>query len=164
LAPMAENKSPRKFRVFVIHGPNLNLLGRRDPQHYGRLTLDKLNKQIRRKAQELGVDIRIVQTNREGRIIELLHRRRKWADAFILNPAAYTHYSFAIRDAVEAIGKPVVEVHLSDIFSREPFRRVSVIAPVCQARFYGRKVDSYLEALEWVVEQYATPEQRQPRN
>ena len=156
------DKPPCQFRLFVIHGPNLNLLGRRDPRHYGTLTLDKLNKQIRRKARELGIEVRIVQTNREGRIIELLHRRRKWADAFLLNPAAYTHYSFAIRDAVEAIGKPVVEVHLSDIFSREPFRRVSVIAPVCVARFYGRQVDSYLEAMEWIVKHYAEPGQLQP--
>jgi len=136
-------------KIFIIHGPNLNLLGTRDPEQYGTLTLDKVNTAIRRKARELHLETRIVQTNHEGRIIDLLHRRRKWADGIILNPGAFTHYSYAIRDAVEAIQTPVVEVHLSDIYQREDFRRVSVIREVCAAQIYGKKVASYLEALEY---------------
>ena len=147
--PTAESPTPR---IFVIHGPNLNLLGSRDPEQYGTLTLAKLNSAIKRKGRSWGFEIRIVQSNSEGRIIDLLHRRRKWADAFILNPGAYTHYSYAIRDAIEAIQPPVVEVHLSNIYERENFRRVSVIEDVCLKQFYGKQVDSYMEALTFLSE------------
>ncbi|MCF7823394.1 MAG: 3-dehydroquinate dehydratase [Candidatus Marinimicrobia bacterium] len=139
------------LRVFIIHGPNLNLLGSRDPEQYGTLTLSKVNTAIRKMARELNLETRIIQTNHEGRIIDLLHRRRKWADAFIINPGAFTHYSYAIRDAIDAIHPPVVEVHLSNIYEREDFRKISVIKDVCIAQFYGKKVDSYLEALEYVA-------------
>ncbi|MCF7808170.1 MAG: 3-dehydroquinate dehydratase [Candidatus Marinimicrobia bacterium] len=137
-------------RIFIIHGPNLNLLGNRDPEQYGTLTLDKVNSAIRKKARELGLEIRIIQTNYEGRIIDTLHRRRKWADAFIINPGALTHYSYAIRDAIDGIQVPVVEVHLSDIYAREDFRKTSVTKEVCLAQFLGKKVDSYREALEYL--------------
>ncbi len=147
----AHSSSPDKaFRIFVIHGPNLNLLGTREAQHYGNLTLSKLNQQIRKRAQELEIELRIVQSNSEGRIIDLLHKRRKWADAIMINPGAYTHYSYAIRDAIEGIQTPVVEVHLSNIYEREDFRSTSVTAEVCAKQFYGKKVDSYLEALEYI--------------
>jgi 3-dehydroquinate dehydratase-2 len=141
---------PELPRIFIIHGPNLNLLGTRDPEQYGTLTLDKVNTAIRKKARELGVETRIIQTNHEGRIIDLLHRRRKWAHGFIINPGAFTHYSYAIRDAIDAIKPPVVEVHLSNIYEREAFRAISVIKDVAAAQFYGKKVDSYLEALEYL--------------
>ncbi|MCF6238696.1 MAG: 3-dehydroquinate dehydratase [Candidatus Marinimicrobia bacterium] len=138
-----------KQKIFIIHGPNLNLLGTRNPDQYGSLTLDKVNTAIRKKARDLNLETRIIQTNHEGRIIDLLHRRRKWADGFILNPGAFTHYAYAIRDAIEAIGTPVVEVHLSNIYEREAFRKISVTKGVCAAQFYGKKVESYLEALEY---------------
>lgn len=144
------NTPIEKKRIFIIHGPNLNLLGSRDPEQYGTLTLDKVNTSIRKKAHELNLDTRIIQTNHEGRIIDLLHRRRKWAGGFIINPGAFTHYSYAIRDAIDGIGKPVVEVHLSNIYEREDFRAVSVTKDVCAAQFFGRKVDSYLEALDYL--------------
>jgi len=139
-------------RIFIIHGPNLNLLGRRDAAQYGTLTLDRVNRAIRKKARELKIEVRILQTNHEGKIIDALHRRRKWADGFILNPGAFTHYSYAIRDAVEAIGSPVVEVHLSNIYAREEFRRISVIKPVCLHQVVGKKVDSYLEGLTFLAQ------------
>ncbi len=142
-----ETENPR---IFIIHGPNLNLLGSRDPEQYGTLTLDKLNTAIRKKARDLGLETRIIQTNHEGRIIDLLHRRRTWADGFIINPGAFTHYSYAIRDAIDAIQPPVVEAHLSNIYEREDFRAVSVIKDVCAAQYYGKKVDSYLEALDFL--------------
>ena len=145
-----------KKRIFIIHGPNLNLLGSRDPEQYGTLTLDKVNTAIRKKARELDVETRIIQTNHEGRIIDLLHRRRKWADGIIINPGAFTHYSYAIRDAIEGIHVPVVEVHLSNIYDREDFRSVSVTRDVCTAQFYGKKVDSYPEALTF-LSQHLTP-------
>lgn len=146
--PLEPNPSG-KAKIFIIHGPNLNLLGSRDPEQYGTLTLNKVNTAIRKKARELNLETRIIQTNHEGRIIDLLHRRRKWADGFVINPGAFTHYSYAIRDAIEAIGIPVIEVHLSNIYEREAFRSTSVLKDVCAAQFFGKKVDSYLEALEY---------------
>ena len=145
-----------KKRIFIIHGPNLNLLGSRDPEQYGTLTLDKVNTAIRKKARDLDIETRIIQTNHEGRIIDLLHRRRKWADGIIINPGAFTHYSYAIRDAIEGIAKPVVEVHLSNIYEREDFRSISVIKDVCTEQFYGKKVDSYLEALQYLSKHLAS--------
>ena len=139
-----------KPRIFIIHGPNLNLLGSRDPEQYGTLTLSKVNTAIRKKARNLNLETRIIQTNHEGRIIDLFHRRRKWADAFIINPGAFTHYSYAIRDAIDAIDAPVVEVHLSNIYEREDFKKTSVTKEVCAAQFYGKKLDSYLEALDYL--------------
>lgn len=149
MSKQSEVKRSDKKKIFIIHGPNLNLLGTRDPEQYGTLTLGKVNTAIRRKARDLNLETRIIQTNHEGRIIDLLHRRRRWADGFIINPGAFTHYSYAIRDAIEAISTPVVEVHLSNIYEREEFRRNSVIKEICAAQFYGKKVDSYLEALEY---------------
>lgn len=143
------------MRICIIHGPNLNLLGTRDPEQYGTLTLDKVNSAIRKKAGGLDLETRIMQSNHEGRIIDTLHRRRKWADAFIINPGAFTHYSYAIRDAIEGIQTPVVEVHLSDIYEREDFRKISVTKDVCEAQFYGKKVDSYLEALDFLAQHLA---------
>ena len=153
-----QDHQTKQNRLFVIHGPNLNLLGSRDPAQYGTLTLDKVNRAIRKTAQALGWETRIVQTNHEGRIIDLLHRRRKWADAILINPGAFTHYSYAIRDAIDAIQTPVVEVHLSNIYERETFRQTSVIKDVCAAQFYGKRLDSYLEAVSWVAENVHSPE------
>ncbi len=150
MSKLSKDVSVDKPKIFIIHGPNLNLLGTRDPEQYGTLTLGKVNTSIRKKARTLALETRIIQTNHEGRIIDLLHRRRKWADGFIINPGAFTHYSYAIRDAIESIQTPVVEVHLSNIYEREEFRSISVTKDVCIAQFYGKKEDSYLEALDYL--------------
>lgn len=136
------------MNILVLHGPNLNLLGEREPEVYGRETLADLNAALRKKARALGQTLKVFQSNHEGRLIDLLHAHRRWADGVVINPGAYTHYSYALRDAVAGIMKPVIEVHLSDIKKREPFRRVSVVSPVCLAQISGKGVGSYLEALE----------------
>jgi len=135
--------------ILIIHGPNLHLLGRRSPEIYGKATLAQLNAALKEHAAWLKVKVRIFQSNCEGEIIDLLTANAGWADALVINPAAYTHYSYAIRDAVEALELPAVEVHLSDISTREPFRRLSVIRPVCRAQFKGEGVFSYLKALDF---------------
>ncbi len=139
------------MNVLVIHGPNLHLLGRRRPEIYGDATLARLNAGIKKRAAGLGLRVRIFQSNSEGRIIDLLTANAAWADALVINPAAYTHYSYAIRDAIEALDLPAVEVHLSDISRREPFRRVSVIEPVCLAQFKGEGPRSYFKALDYCL-------------
>jgi 3-dehydroquinate dehydratase-2 len=135
-------------RVEVMHGVNLDQLGRRDPAHYGRVTLDELELRIGEAAQELGLTVRFFQTNHEGKFVEHLHRLEGLADGLVLNPGAWTHYSYAIRDALELTGLPAVEVHLSDVDSREPWRRHSVITELCIARVAGKGPGGYRDALE----------------
>ncbi|MBV8712612.1 MAG: 3-dehydroquinate dehydratase [Solirubrobacterales bacterium] len=135
-------------RVEVMHGVNLDQLGRRDPAHYGNLTLAQLELKIGADARELGLEIRFFQTNHEGEFVEHLHRLAGQADGIVLNPGAWTHYSYAIRDALELTRLPAVEVHLSDVDAREPWRRQSVIAELCIARVAGKGPDGYREALE----------------
>lgn len=137
------------MNILVVHGPNLHLLGRRKPELYGRDTLAKLDAAVKKRAAELGLKVRAFQSNCEGAIIDLLTANAGWADALIINPAAYTHYSYAIRDAIEALDLPAVEVHLTDIGVREPFRRISVIKPVCLTQFKGEGTLSYLKALDY---------------
>ena len=137
------------MNILVVHGPNLHLLGRRRPDLYGTATLARLDADIKRHARDLGFRVRAFQSNCEGAIIDLLTKHASWADALIINPGAYTHYSYAIRDAIEALDLPAVEVHLTDIARREPFRRVSVIKPVCLAQFKGEGAGSYLKALDY---------------
>ena len=139
------------MNVFVVNGPNLNLLGEREPEIYGTLTLDEIDRKIRERAKELGVSVRFFQSNHEGALIDALHQIRGWADAVIINPAAFTHYSYALRDAIAAIAKPTIEVHLSDLkarAARDAFRGISVISDVCSAQIMGLGADSYLRALE----------------
>ncbi len=131
-----------------MHGVNLDQLGRRDPTHYGSLTLEELERRISGAARELGLEVRFFQTNHEGEFVEHLHRLEGMADALVLNPGAWTHYSYAIRDALELTGLPAVEVHLSDVDAREDWRRRSVITDLCIGRVAGKGADGYRDALE----------------
>jgi 3-dehydroquinate dehydratase II len=135
-------------RIEVMHGVNLDMLGRRDPEHYGTLTLMELENHVRRFGRDLDFELRFWQTNNEGEFCELLHRAPEAADALILNPGAWTHYSYAIRDALEIAALPAVEVHLSAVDSREEWRRRSVIRELCLADVQGKGPDGYREALE----------------
>ncbi|MGZ3508119.1 MAG: type II 3-dehydroquinate dehydratase [Vulcanimicrobiaceae bacterium] len=135
------------MRVLVIHGPNLNLLGEREPDVYGTQTLAQIDAAITQTARELGIEVRSVQHNSEGAIIDALHSAPSACDAVIINPGAYTHYSYAIADAIAAISVPAIEVHLSNPYAREAFRRTSVVAPVCAGSIAGFGADSYILAL-----------------
>lgn len=140
-------------KILVLHGPNLNLLGEREPDIYGRLTLGELNRRLEQAGQKLGLEIRASQSNHEGALIEALQDARKWADGVVFNPGGYTHTSVALRDAVVSIGIPVVEVHLSNVYAREEFRHVSLIAPVCRGKITGFGWRSYLLALYALAEE-----------
>ena len=144
-----------RTRVEVLHGVNLDMLSRRDPAHYGELTLTKLEVRVRRFADDLGVEVSFDQTNHEGEYCELLHRAAGVADGLVLNPGAWTHYSYAIRDALEVAGLPAVEVHLSAVDQREEWRRRSVLGDLCVGRVQGRGVDGYREALELLMRESA---------
>ncbi len=134
--------------ILILNGPNLNLLGEREPEVYGTMTLAQLNSKLAAHARKRGGVVRARQSNHEGELIDILHAHRKWADGIVFNPGAYSHYSYALRDAVASILVPTIEVHLSNIKKREAFRRISVIAPACAAQFYGKGIDSYIEALD----------------
>jgi 3-dehydroquinate dehydratase-2 len=137
--------------ILVLNGPNLNLLGEREPEVYGSMTLAQLNAKLTLYARGRGASVRARQSNSEGKLIDILHAHRRWADGVVFNPGAYTHYSYALRDAVAAVRVPTIEVHLSDVTKREPFRRVSVIAPACAGRRYGKGADSYIEAIDDLI-------------
>jgi 3-dehydroquinate dehydratase II len=137
-----------KHRIDVLHGVNLDQLGRRDPDVYGTFTLPELEVKIKGFAADLGFDVTFWQTNHEGDYCEQLHVARDRADGLVLNPGAWTHYSYAIRDALEVTGLPAVEVHISEVDSRDDWRRESVIRDVCVGRVQGKGADGYREALE----------------
>ncbi len=137
-----------KASLLVIHGPNLNLLGSREPEIYGTTTLPLINEQISQRASQLGLNVHCIQTNHEGKIVDLLQEAEHDCKAVILNPAAYTHTSIAIRDAIAAISIPVIEIHLSQISKREPFRHTSLTAPVCTGMISGFGAHGYLLAVE----------------
>ncbi len=139
------------MNILLLNGPNLNLLGEREPEIYGTTTLAELEQMVQRRARELGHTVQAFQSNHEGALIDELHQCRRWANGVIFNPGAFTHYSYALRDAIVACKQRVVEVHLSDITKREPWRRVSVLEEVCAHRVMGKGTAGYLEALEWLT-------------
>jgi 3-dehydroquinate dehydratase-2 len=143
------------MRITLIHGPNLNLLGQREPHIYGVMTHEELVTQVQAYAGKRGMTMLVKQSNHEGDLIDYLQQARMDSQAVIINPAAYTHTSIALLDAVRAISIPVVEVHLSNIEAREPFRRVSYIKDAVVARFFGNGIQSYFEAIDYVKENHS---------
>jgi 3-dehydroquinate dehydratase-2 len=144
------------IKVSVIHGPNLNLLGIREADVYGRDTFDDVNRNIKQRATQYGMDVRIYQSNHEGEIVDAIQNAREWADAIIINPGALTHYSYAVRDALTAVRLPAIEVHVSNVHAREEFRRHSVISPVVLGQIVGLGSIGYLlalDAIKSIVEQ-----------
>jgi len=138
--------------ILILHGPNLNLLGTRETDIYGDTTLEEIDKRLVATGAKFGMEVRTYQSNSEGALIDTLHQARIWADGVVFNPAGYTHTSVALRDAVAAIGIPVVEVHLSNVSSREAFRQTSLISAVCIGTIAGFGWKSYLLGLEAIAE------------
>ena len=141
------------MRAIVLNGVNLDQLGKRNPEHYGGVTLPELETRIYEWANELECSVRCRQTNSEGEFVEWIHDAAEWADGLIVNPGAWTHYSWAIHDALELVSGPIVEVHLSDVENREEWRRVSVVADLVAKRIVGKGPDGYREALEFLCRQ-----------
>jgi 3-dehydroquinate dehydratase-2 len=140
-------------QVVVLNGVNLDVVGRRDPALYGGITLDELETRIYEWASQLGCHVRCRQTNNEGEYVDWCHDALDWADGVVVNPGAWTHYSYAIRDALELLAVPIVEVHLSDVTKREEWRRHSVIGDLAAKRIIGRGPDGYREALEFICKE-----------
>lgn len=140
------------MKILILHGPNLNLLGKREPDVYGSLTLDEINKRLSELGSSLGVEVTCQQSNHEGALIDALQEALNWADGVVLNPGGYTHTSVSIRDAVAAIGIPVVEVHMSNVYAREEFRHKSLVSVVCLGKVVGFGWQSYALGLRALVE------------
>jgi len=138
--------------ILVVNGPNLNLLGKREPDIYGKTSLEELNTKLKEIAGQLGLNLVFFQSNREGEIIDFLHKNGFGANGLIINPGALTHYSYALRDAISAVGIDTVEVHMSNVHAREKFRRKSVIAPVCNGSLTGFGAYGYVMALSYFAD------------
>lgn len=140
------------LRVALLHGPNINMLGRRPSEHYGTLTLPDLERQVRDWGEERGMRIGCFQTNDEGAFLSHVHGLTGIVDAAVVNPGAWTHYQWSIRDALETLGAPFVEVHLSDVEAREPHRKISVVRDIAARAIWGRGVEGYRDALDAIPE------------
>ena len=149
---MKSEKNKRNQKILVFHGPNLNLLGMREPDVYGKITLAEINQLLSEKAREHSYQLQIEQSNHEGVLIDRIQDAKNWADGILINAGAYTHTSIAIRDAISGVQLPTVEVHLSNIHAREPFRHVSMIAPVCVGQICGFGFNSYLLGLQALMD------------
>jgi len=140
------------FKILLIHGPNLNLLGKREPEVYGLASLEEINAQIQKFAEENEAELQIFQSNSEGALIDAIQEAAEWADGIVINPGAYTHYSLAIRDALASVGLPTIEVHMSNIHAREKFRHRSVISAVVEGTIVGLGWHSYLYGIEGLLD------------
>jgi 3-dehydroquinate dehydratase-2 len=142
---------PAEMKILLIHGPNLNLLGKREPGIYGLKNLEEINTQVQHFAQENRAELKIFQSNSEGELVDAIQDAGEWADGIVINPGAYTHYSYAIRDALASVGLPAVEIHLSNIFAREEFRHRSVISAVVEGTVTGLGWRGYIAAVEGLI-------------
>jgi len=143
------------MRILVLNGPNLNMLGTREPHIYGATTLADIERAMSDRAAARGVDLDFVQSNHEGVIIDTIQQHQQTIGGIIINPGAFTHYSYAIRDALSAVSVPIIEVHISNVYKREPFRHHSVIAPIATGQIAGLGWRGYLHALDWVLDSTA---------
>ena len=142
------------MNILVINGPNLNLLGEREPDIYGKDTLEELMAWFEMTPEAMGIQFKFYQSNHEGTIIDAIHDEREWANGIIINAGAFSHYSYAIRDAISSVDISTVEVHLSNIMEREDFRKISVLKDVCSKQIYGLGKNSYIEALKALQENF----------